>query len=183
VPAAGPATFHKFYCIKINSLITSHGRTLYIALLADHAEQIDDLAARYRAEWAPYYGDAGPGDACEDLSSRCNRDRLPAGLVAIDGGQAVGTAALDRDESTGLAPAIVGLLVVPGSRGQGIASALINAAERLAGELGYDEVFISTSILQGSLRRRGWQESGDVTFANNERGKVFVRNLTATEST
>lgn len=155
---------------------------MHIALLADHAGRIDELAARYRAEWAPYYGDSGPGDARSDLASRCNRDRLPIGLVAIDGDRVAGTIALDRDAATGLTPSVVGLLVAPEARRQGIARSLIESAERLAHDLGYDQLFISTSILQDLLRRRGWQEKGDVEFLNNERGKVFVCNLATSES-
>ena len=155
---------------------------MQIALLADHAGSVDELAAGYEAEWAPYYGVRGPGDARVDLASRCNRDRLPIGLVAIDGDRIVGTAALDRDAATGLAPSVVGLLVLPASRRQGIATALIESAERLARDLGYDELFISTSILQGTLQRAGWHEKGDVEFMNNDRGKVFVRDLGPGES-
>lgn len=158
------------------------GARLQIALLADHAGSVDELAERYEAEWAQYYGDGGPGDACSDLASRCNRDCLPVGLVAIEGDRILGTAALDLDAATGLTPSIVGLLVLPESRRQGIATALVASAERLARELRYDQLFISTSILQGLLRREGWQEKCDVKFLNKERGKVFVRNLTTRES-
>ena len=49
-------------------------------------------------------------------------------------------------------------------------------------ELGYDELFISTSILHGMLRRQGWQEYGDVEFLDNEQGKIFVRNLKTRKS-
>lgn len=155
---------------------------LQIALLADHAGFVNELAARFEAEWAPYYGDSGPGDARSDLASRCNRDRLPIGLVAMDGDRVVGTAALDCDAATGLTPSVVGLLVLPESRRQGVATALIKTAEGLARDLGYDELFISTSVLQSLLRRRGWQEKGDIEFLNQERGKVFVRSLTMSGS-
>jgi GNAT superfamily N-acetyltransferase len=154
-----------------------------IVLLADHAGFIDDLAARYETEWAPYYGDSGPGNARADLASRCNRDRLPIGLVAVEGECVLGTAALDRDVSTGLAPSVVGLLVAPEARGKGVARALIESAEGRARELGYDELFISTSILHGMLVRQGWQEKGDVEFLNGERGTVFIRNLRTSGST
>jgi GNAT superfamily N-acetyltransferase len=152
---------------------------LNIAPLADHAGVIDDLAALYEAEWALYYGDSGPGDARADLLARCNHDRLPIGLVAVEGTRVLGTAALDRDVTTGLAPSVVGLLVTPQARGQGVATALIETLERLARQLGYDALFISTSVLHGLLRRRSWKEQGDVEFLNNEQGKVFVLNLTA----
>jgi GNAT superfamily N-acetyltransferase len=150
-----------------------------VALLADHTEAIDTLAAWYEQEWEPYYGARGPGDAAADLASRCNRDRLPAGLLAMDADTIKGTAALDRDVASGLAPAVVGLLVAQAHRRQGVAAALLDAAGQLASELGYDELFISTSIPGGWLRRNGWRERGDVRFMNGERGKVYVRSLSA----
>ena len=148
-----------------------------IELLTDHPEVIDELATSYETEWVAYYSDGGPGDARADLASRCNRDRAPIGLVALEESRVLGTIALDHDEATGLAPSVVGLLVVPEARGKGLARELLESAERLARELGYDELFISTSILHGMLRRQGWQEHGEVEFLNNERGKIFVRNL------
>ena len=150
-----------------------------VALLADHAGAIDTLAAWYEHEWEPYYGPLGPGDAAAELASRCNRDRLPAGLVAMDDDKIVGTAALGRDAASGLAPAVVGLLVVPEYRRKGVAGALLAAAGQLANELGYDELFMSTAILGGLLRRKGWQEKGDVKFMSGERGKVYGYSFSA----
>lgn len=149
-----------------------------IALLADHAGCIDELAAWYEAAWAPYYGEQGPGDARADLVSRCSRSRLPIGLVAIDNDTVLGTAALDRDATTGLAPSVVGLLVAREHRRRGIASALLEAAERLAADLRHDELFISTSVLGELLQRNGWLKKSDVEFLNDERGEVYVRRLT-----
>jgi GNAT superfamily N-acetyltransferase len=150
-----------------------------VALLANHAECIDVLADWFVREWEPYYGKRGPGDARADLAARCNRDRLPIGLVALQDDQVLATAALDREAATGRVPAVVGLLVAPGYRGRGIASALLAAAETLTRELGYDELFMSTSILGEWLKRKGWQEEDDVQFLNGERGRVYVRTLAA----
>lgn len=149
-----------------------------VALLADHAGFIGSLAEWFEQEWAPYYGKHGPGDARADLATRCNRERLPIGLIAVDGELVLGTAALDRDAGTGLEPSVVGLLVAPDSRGKGVASALIASAEGLARKLGYRELYTSTAILGESLRRRGWQEQLDVEFLNGEQGKVYRRELT-----
>jgi GNAT superfamily N-acetyltransferase len=150
-----------------------------IALLADHTGAIDTLAAWYEHEWGPYYGAQGPGDAAADLASRCSRDRLPAGLVAIDDDKIVGTAAVGRDAASGIAPAVVGLLVVPEYRRKGVAGALLDAAGRLAKDLGCDALFMSTSILGELLQRKGWREKGDVEFMNSERGKVYELSLSA----
>lgn len=150
---------------------------MIIAFLADHAAVIGTLAEWFEREWAPYYGTQGPGDARADLQSRCNRDRLPVGLVAIEDDLVLGTAALDRDATTGLVPSVVGLFVAREYRRQGVASALLEAAERLAADLHYDELFISTSVLGELLKRRGWLEMGEVEFLNDARGRVYARNL------
>lgn len=149
-----------------------------IALLIDHSRFIGTLAESFEREWEPYYGRQGPGDARADLLARCNRDRLPIALVAVDSDAVVGTVSLDRDASTGLAPSVVGLLVAQEYRRQGIASGLLEAAERLAVDLGHDKLFVSTSLLGELLERTGWQEKGEVEFLNGEQGKVYVRRLT-----
>jgi GNAT superfamily N-acetyltransferase len=149
-----------------------------IALLADHTEVIDTLAAWYAREWEPYYGRQGPGDARADLISRCNRDQLPIGMVVFDGSHICGTAALDRDATTGLTPSVVGLLVAKQYRRKGIARMLIDGAGRLTQALDYDELFMSTSILGEMLLREGWSDRGEVDFLNGERGRVYVRALT-----
>ena len=150
-----------------------------VALLADHAGLVDRLARWYEQEWEPYYGPQGPGDARADLESRCNRTRLPIGFVALGDHRLLGTAALDRDAATGMTPSIVGLLVAPDCRQSGVASMLLDFAENLARDLGHAELFISTSILGEHLQHRGWQQTADVEFLNNERGKVYVCDLGA----
>ena len=150
---------------------------MMIASLADHADAIPTIAEWYIDEWEPYYGPGGPGDAEADLASRCCRDVIPAGLVAMDGKQVVGVVALDLDAVTNLAPSIVGLLVRRDRRGQGIAIALIGAAENLAKKLGYSSLYLSTTVLGELLLRRGWSQLGDVRFLNNERGTVYSLEL------
>jgi GNAT superfamily N-acetyltransferase len=150
-----------------------------IGFLADHGGAVETLEEWYTQEWGPYYGEGGPGAARADLVSRCNRDRLPIGLVAIEGDRVCGTAGLDRDATTGLTPSIVGLLVAREHRGKGIAAALIDATGRLARDLGFEELFISTSILGETLLREGWSARGETEFLNKERGRVYVRSLTA----
>ena len=154
-----------------------------VELLADHADCIDVLADWFEREWEPYYGKQGPGDARADLAARCNRERLPIGFVAMQDDRVLGTAALGRDATTGLTPSVIGLLVAPDYRRRGVAGALLGYAEHLARQLGHDEIYMGTSVLLAMLQGKGWQESGDVEFLNNERGRVFMRKLGASEST
>ena len=151
--------------------------SMAIELISDHLEVIPTLTEWYQSEWEPYYGKNGPGNARADLESRCNRDELPIGLVAIEDNQVLGTAALDLDVTTNLTPSVVGLLVGPAYRRRGIATALLNTAEDLARQLGYRRLYVSTTILGDLLNQLGWEAMGAVQFLNAEQGSVYVRDL------
>ena len=148
-----------------------------IELISDHPEVIPILTKWYQAEWEPYYNEGGPGDARADLESRCNRDKLPIGLVAIEGTEVLGTAALDLDVATNLSASVVGLLVQPSHRRRGIATSLLKGSEDLARQLGYRRLHISTTVLGEHLSRSGWTAMGAVQFLNAEQGSVYVRDL------
>ena len=144
-----------------------------IALLGDHIEVLPTLADWYRTEWAPYYGVDGPGDALADLESRCNKDALPVGLVAMERNQVQGVAALDLDPATNLTPSVVGLLVGVKYRGQGVAARLLESAKNLAERLGHDRLYISTTILGDHLLKTGWRCVGPVSFLNGKQGSIY----------
>lgn len=151
--------------------------TMNIALLADHTDVIPTLADWYRDEWESYYGVDGPGDALADLESRCNKNALPIGLVALQADQVQGVAALDLDVATKLSPSIVGLLVAVEFRGRGVATQLLDSAKSVAERLGYGRMYISTTILGEHLLRKGWQASGSVRFLTDEQGSIYSYNL------
>lgn len=148
-----------------------------IQLFADHTDAIAKLADWYLSEWEPYYGEDGPGDAREDLVSRCNHKELPIGLVAMEGKHVCGTIALDLDVSTNLAPSVVGLLVGSDYRRRGIARALLKSAKILARDLDYNRLFVSTPVLSCLLECIGWRKMGDVEFLNAERGSIYMCEL------
>lgn len=148
-----------------------------IELLAEHSESIPKLVDWYMSEWELYYGADGPGDARADLLSRCNRDEIPIGLVVVEDGEILGTAAVDIDAATGLVPSVVGLLVTPSQRRRGIATALLKRAESLARKLGYSRLFVSTAILGDLLLRMGWHSQRDVKFASDELGAIYAKDL------
>ncbi len=148
-----------------------------IHALADHVAVLPTLIDWYLSEWEPFYGVDGPGDARADLESRCNRDKIPIGLVAVDGGQVYGTVALDLDLTTDLMPSVVGLLVGANYRRKGIATALIDSAEDTARRLGCERLYMSTTILGDLLQRRRWRLVGEVEFLNSNPGSVFKCDL------
>ena len=150
---------------------------MHIDYLSDHPELIPALADWYTTEWEPYYGKNGPGNAVADLRARCNRNRLPLGLLAMDDRTLAATASLGFDVATGLVPSVIGLLVAESHRGRGIAAALIDACRTEAARLGHNQLFLSTSVLGPMLIRRGWRLTGSAKFLNREEGGVYSCDL------
>ncbi len=139
---------------------------LQIVHLADAPAAVPILTEWFIAEWGPYYGPDGPGDAETDLAACCNRDELPIAVVALDADQNIlGTAALkpySLETHRHLSPWLAALLVAPEHRGKGIASALIAAIEDEARGRGLEALYSDTASGSTLLERRGWQmlESG-----------------------
>jgi GNAT superfamily N-acetyltransferase len=150
-----------------------------IELLADNTEILPSLVDWYEREWSPYYGVDGPGNAQVDLASRCNRNTIPVGFVAKENDQLLGTAALDLDPATNLTPSVVGLLVADEFRGRGVASRLLKSATQLAEGLGYDHIYLSTTVLGDHLLRNGWRRIGNAQFLNDEHGSIYVFDIAA----
>lgn len=153
--------------------------------LARRPDLVPAVARLYEAEWPGWYGSGGPGDALADLHAAMSDDGvLPWALVALSGGgvdgdgdrgvegsaeaasvpEVLGTVCL-RDTSPGseLHPGawLTALVVDPEGRGQGIASALIAAAETAARAMGFDRLHTSTDSAASLLARRGWKKIGE----------------------
>ena len=110
------------------------------------------------------FGPDGSGDATTDLRESCNRKELPIAVVAILGGEVVGTAALKTESVSThkhLTPWLAALLVRPEFRRRGIAERLIAAIEKKAQELGFHSIYVGTGEGSGTpesaLRKRGWE--------------------------
>jgi GNAT superfamily N-acetyltransferase len=132
------------------------------------------LAEWFVAEWAPWYGPSGPGDAETDLASCASRDQLPICLVARIDGEIVGTAAL-RAESAGaelgVGPWLTGLLVAATHRRRGVADGLVAAIENEARRLGFADLYCSVEPQRTLLQRRHWTAFG---AASSRRGDLTV---------
>ncbi len=128
--------------------------------LAEAAGAMAPLAALMRAEWPDWYGPGGPGTPEADLRARCRKSGLPWGVVALGAGMPVGGAALahvSHGAAAGETPWLVGLVVAPDRRGQGIGSALVAACEAQARAEGFATLFSTTGAARGLLLRRGWR--------------------------
>jgi len=153
-------------------------RNVHIHHLVDQPDVADLLERWFIAEWAPWYGPDGEGDAAADLAECGSKDALPLCLVAFsDTGDVLGTAALKADSlGADIAPGpwLSALYVAPSHRHHGVAAALVAAIEDAAARLGYDALYISTHTADRIVQRRGWTLIGTATSL---RGRLGVYRL------
>lgn len=146
-----------------------------IVHLIDVPEVLPVLARLFVAEWAPWYGPDGPGDAKADLNACASRDALPLCLVALDDqGEILGTAALKAGSVGGeLAPGpwLAALLVTEDHRKKGVGTALVESIEIEARRLGFGTLYTSTDAADTIMVRRGWQKTGETASL---RGPITV---------
>ena len=136
-----------------------------IRQLAEIPEVIPVLARWFVAEWEPYYGPNGSGNAETDLQAALDPHRLPRCLVALDtDGEPVGTVSLRQESLPShrhLGPWLAALLVEPSSRRAGIGTALVATLEDEARHAGFEQVYTAADAAFGLFSGRGWRHIGD----------------------
>lgn len=133
---------------------------LRIEPLALHPEHLPLLREWLEAEWPPYYGADGPGDALSDLQAFSTPGSLPIGVIALSGDRVCGLAALKAESIAShrhLSPWAASGLVDPALRAQGIGGRLLGALEQQAQLLGVSRIYCGTSTAETLLQRCGWQ--------------------------
>lgn len=129
--------------------------------LAERPDLLDQVARWGFAEW----GHLRPGG--DSLEARRERVRatlrqraIPMTFVALGGqGEAIGTAALILDDIEGdpRNPWLASVYVPPEARRRGIASALVQAVERAAADLGHDRLYLFTASAPELYAGLGWR--------------------------
>ncbi|OQX29714.1 MAG: hypothetical protein B0D92_02260 [Spirochaeta sp. LUC14_002_19_P3] len=150
---------------------------LQIHYLADKPHLLPQLTDLFIAEWEPYYGNNGPGNAENDLRGSMNREQLPVCFIALGNETLLGTISLKEksiSHNPELTPWCAALLVVPEMRRRGIGSALVSALEREARRRDYRELYMSTDTANSIAEARGWKAIGS---AESMRGIVTVYKL------
>jgi GNAT superfamily N-acetyltransferase len=88
------------------------------------------------------------------------RDALPVTWVALDArGQAVGAVGLgeyDIEERRDRSPWVLGMVVAPDRRGQGVGRQLMNALEAWAAQRGYSRAWVASGPAAGFYQACGW---------------------------
>ena len=131
-----------------------------IVPLGEMPAAVDTLTGWFEAEWAPYYGADGPGDARGDLLAGCRADGLPRTFIALDGDNVVGTAALTRQSMAShpdLSPWLAALLVAADYRGRGVGSALVAHVAGEARRQGFSAIYCGADPAATLLPRLGWR--------------------------
>ena len=136
--------------------------------LADRPDAVSLIAQWYFDEW----GHLRPGTTFErvldNVSAALHRDRIPLILLAVLGGEIVGTAELKHREMD-IFPEkkhwLGGVLVPVEHRGTGIAVSLIGKIVEIAASLGVRVLYLQTQQLDGGLYARlGWKPYRQVRY-------------------
>jgi GNAT superfamily N-acetyltransferase len=135
---------------------------VFVVPLRERPECVPFFARQFVLEWPAWYGPGGQGSAMADLNAFANAaGDLPTGVVAqTRDGAYLGVAALKAasiPEYSHLGPWAAAGYVVPGHRGQGVGTALLDRLLDEACRLGFSTVYCATASAVSLLRRQGWQ--------------------------
>jgi predicted N-acetyltransferase YhbS len=127
--------------------------------LRDAPEHVSTLARWFFEEW----GYLNPGQSFEYRLARVERyltdDLLPTMLIAVDGSEVVGSAALiesDMDTHPELTPWLANVYVRTDQRGKGIGKQLVEAIMALASEQHLRQLYLFTPDQASFYARLGW---------------------------
>jgi len=131
-----------------------------IDYLADHPDLAPLLAEWHYREWAELLPEWSLTQAVADLKSHTGRRQVPTTLVALEDGQAVGSASLletDLDGWDHLTPWVASVFVVPQRRGRGVGRQLLGRAVEEAAALRIAVVYLFTAGQEAYYQRLGWE--------------------------
>ena len=141
--------------------------SIRIAYLAEHREQIPQIARWFHDEWA----DLNPGcDLAEverRIAERARKSAIPLALLAFSGDELIGTVCLkinDLDTRPDLTPWLAGLYVKAERRGQGVGRLLVDAIEHEARAQGVAELHLYTPKSETFYQRLGWHTQEHLVY-------------------
>lgn len=128
--------------------------------LREAPEHIPCIARWHFDEW----GYLNPGTTIEYRLQRLQRylgeEAIPSMLIAVEGDELLGTAALvaaDMDSHPELSPWLASVYIREDQRGRGLGKQLVQALMDFAGQQGLKKLYLFTPDQEGFYARLGWQ--------------------------
>lgn len=137
---------------------------------AQHAETIASWVFNAWGDGTP----EGRARASARVAERLRDDAVPLTLVAVEGELALGTVSLFEEDLAGwghLTPWLAALYVDSGARNRGVGTALVGRVLRVAGDLGYEKVYLQAQEARDFYEDLGWRTIGQL---RTDRGDTVV---------
>jgi N-acetylglutamate synthase-like GNAT family acetyltransferase len=137
---------------------------LILDFLDSNSAEAAELARLHAEEWQHLYREWDERTAREEFRTQSTDGSLPATLVLREDGQLIGSVSVVRDDCearTDLAPWLASLCVLPGKRGRGHGSRLIDAAIDLAKRNKAPSVYVFTESAAELFLRHGFVHFAD----------------------
>jgi cystathionine gamma-synthase len=132
---------------------------IHVEYLADYPGLVPSLATLHHAQWRRLLPDWSAAQALEELAGHTRRRAIPTTLVALEGGELLGSVSLlsvDHERLAHLSPWLASLFVVPEQRGRGVARLLIDRLVAEAAALGVRRLYAYTPEHEAMYVRMGW---------------------------
>lgn len=142
-----------------------------IVPLEEHPEAIPTLARWHLAEWGHYSASRTQASTEERLRRHLASDGIPLTMVALEGGEPVGSAALvwnDMKTRPEIRPWLADVVVDPAWRRRGIGSKLVRRLVKRARQLGVDTLYLYTPDQDRLYARLGWKTIERLEYRNEE---------------
>lgn len=163
-------------------LNTSHkqkveAKFIQIDFLKNKPDLVENVAASWCKEWSRDKSGAGLKKQNDNVLSKSNIGKIPFIIVAFDGGDFLGSAALfenDLDSMSELRPWLAGVFVKEEFRGQGIASKLVKRVLAESKKLGFHKIYLHTETASKLYQKLDCEEICETKNDNGEPTTVFV---------
>ena len=132
--------------------------------LDGNSAEAAELARLHAEEWQHLYREWDERTAREEFRTQSTDGSYPATLVLREDGRLIGSVSVVRDDCearTDLGPWLASLYVLPGKRGQGHGSRLIEAALGLAKRNGTPGIYVFTESAAELFPRQGFVHFAD----------------------
>lgn len=138
-----------------------------IEYLADHPDALEALVQWQHAEWGHVRGGETLAQRRARLAGSLNRDRIPLTVVALEGGDLLGSASLiahDMETRMELTPWLASVFVAEQYRRRGVGAELVRRIMAEAGKLKVPLLYLYTVHSERLYASLGWAVAERTTY-------------------